>query len=164
MTQNLKSRGAFLALLYAFIAVGLPVLHLARHKDDHVHEGAGMKRLFATAVSAASFGAAAGEATPHVHADGSSHAPRERLALSRVLEVLVPSRAPHGHGDGGAAHFAEALGDGSSPDLPLFERHAFVTRFAFLESSASTLSPPRGPPADRGPPARAFETAPATVL
>ncbi len=153
MIHSVKRRGTLLALLYAFIAVGLPVLHLARHKDDHVHEGAGLRRLVA-----------AGEVTPHVHADGSTHSTASRLALSAALEVLVPSRAPHAHGDGGAAHFAEALGDGSNPGLPLFGRHASVTRFAFLEDAGSGLSPSRGPPSDRGPPARSFETAPHTVL
>lgn len=154
VVHSVKRRGTLLALLYTFIAVGLPVLHLARHKDDHVHEGAGLRRLVA-----------AGEPAPHVHADGSSHATdAPHLALSRVLEILVPSRAPHAHGDGGAAHFAEALGDGSIPNLPLFGRHASVTRFAFLEDAGSNLSPNRGPPSDRGPPARSFETAPHTVL
>jgi len=89
------------ALLATFV---LPLLHLATHRDDHIHTPAGTIQLG--------------------HAGAEPSSPTERRA---------PHRHGDDHGDGSLAHFAAFL-DPVLPEIALSARLAPVeTPLRFLE-------------------------------
>lgn len=104
------------ALVVAFLATGvLPLLHLASHRDDHVHTPGGTIELRRA-------GAEGGEPTP----------PPERRA---------PHRHGADHGDGSLAHFAAYL-DPVLPEIALTARPAPVeTALRFLAVRLAAPAP-----------------------
>lgn len=69
-------RSTLCLLLYLVLVHGVPALHLAWHRDDHVHDHGGLRFLSASEVD-------------HVHdASGAhSHQPSQRAAVLRLLSV-----------------------------------------------------------------------------
>lgn len=82
---------SLLLVLYVAVAYGLPALHQVFHKNDHVHEGGGLRWL---------------RRLPHVHADGATH---------EALEIVDDSDAP---GPGSGARLRTARGEAAQSAMP----------------------------------------------
>ncbi len=92
-----------LLVLYVVALHGLPALHQAFHRNDHVHELGGLRWLRPLA--------------PHVHATGELHQPSEptaetawpRQRLPELLGAAAEACAPPLHLALGPAHGSSAL-------------------------------------------------------
>jgi hypothetical protein len=139
-------RAAFWLVAWTFVVA--PALHLAHHRDDHVHTPAGIQRR----VDAHDHGDGRlhVHVPVHVHVDARIDATSPRAAAPRAADVEAvdgdagpgSSTPPAPHGEGAADHFG----------LSLLGAATFVVSAA--PTALEPLAPP--PPADRiaAPPAR----------
>lgn len=119
--RDKRSWSALAALLYLALALVLPGLHLAFHRDDHTHEGGGQHATTAFLLSQQRAGRshAHGTTAPHTHrvslSDGDEHA-RTPTGRAAVLPTSADCAAPPDllHGAGSAAHFQSSLLSGTA--------------------------------------------------
>lgn len=147
LVRALRARRLARAALWTFVwsSFVAPALHLADHRDDHVHTAAGVQVVL----------------DAHHHGDGRlhSHGSAVDVGAASGPAVTPPRNAPDpGHGQGAADHFGLAFIE-RPVALPMGPPVA--TERLALRPVVSSVPPPRSRAAHgpRGPPALARELA-----